>query len=120
MPSVNRSPTIFAKKTTSMSGITSCSDPVVSITRTVTLIVSRIVPPSAAAVPSTAYVCRSTWRSGSTVCAAAATARPKICPSDAPMASEGTNIPVGAPMPYVHVIRDVIRTKYRTRAPIGK
>ena len=120
MPRLYLSPTALAKNTVSMSGMMSCSDPVVSITRTVMLMVMRVAPPSEAAAPSTAYVCRSTGRCGSIAPTTAATARPTICPIAAPTARDGTNRPVGAPMPYVHVIKPYMRQKYSASASMPK
>ena len=60
----------------------------------------------------TAYACRSTTMSDPVLMTMARTTRPTICPPAAPTASDGTNSPVGAPMPYVHVISAYMKRKY--------
>ena len=140
MPIEYLSPMFLAKNIVIISGMMSCIEPVVSITSTVMLMVMRVVPPSIDAAPCqqntpsvqspiqtiakncqkiaknkltiTAYACKSTTMSDPVLMTMARTTRPTICPPAAPTASDGTNSPVGAPMPYVHVISAYMKRKY--------
>ena len=112
MPIEYLSPMFLAKNIVIISGMMSCIEPVVSITSTVMLMVMRVVPPSMDAAPITAYACKSTTMSEPVLMTMARTTRPTICPPAAPTASDGTNSPVGAPMPYVHVISAYMKRKY--------
>ena len=108
----------LAKNMVSMRGMMSCIEPVVSMTSTVMDMVMRVAPPKHAAAPTTAYVWRSTTISDPVLMTIARTIRPTIWPPAAPTASDGTNSPVGAPMPYVHVISAYMKTKYMINASI--
>lgn len=88
-----------------------CIDPVVSMTKTVILMVIRVAPPKLAAAPITAYACKSICTSVNIQPLTEFTILPQIWPMAEPTAKDGTNKPVGAPTPYVTVINENIAKK---------